>query len=79
MEHKSDLPTARRRSPPVTPEMAAKIKRLLAEGISQHDIAARFRINQGRVSEVKTGLKFAEIKPLQGEIAFEEQTFPAAH
>lgn len=79
MESKSGLPAPRRRSPPVTPEMAAKIRRLLAEGVSQHDIAAQFRINQGRVSEVKTGLKFAEIKPLQGEFDFEEQMFPAAH
>jgi len=26
-------------------------------GAAQHDIAAEFRINQGRVSEVKTGLR----------------------
>jgi len=44
---------------------------MLAEDISQHDIAAEFRINQGRVSEVKTGLKFAKIKAWQGEVSFE--------
>lgn len=71
MEWKPGLPAPRRRSPPVTPEMAAKIKKRLAEGAAQHDIAAEFRINQGRVSEVKTGLKYAEIKAWQAEFSFE--------
>ena len=42
-------------SPPVTPEVAAKIKRLLAEGLYQHQIASLLGLNQGRVSEVNTG------------------------
>lgn len=53
----------RRRSPDVTPEMAAKIKYLLDLGMMQHDIAAHFRINQGRVSEINTGMKFPGISP----------------
>ncbi|TVR05606.1 MAG: hypothetical protein EA385_17485 [Salinarimonadaceae bacterium] len=53
----------RRRSPDVTPEMAAKIKYLLALSITQHDIAAHFGINQGRVSEINTGMKFPGIEP----------------
>lgn len=51
-------------SPPVTPEMAAKIRALLDTGeITQHRIAAHFGINQGRVSELKTGKSFKGIKP----------------
>lgn len=51
-------------SPPVTAEMAAKIKALLAGGgITQHRIAAHFGINQGRVSELNTGKSFKAIKP----------------
>lgn len=53
----------RRRSPDVTPEMAAKIKHLLNLGMTQHDIAAHFRINQGRVSEINTGMKFPGVSP----------------
>ncbi|MEQ9178532.1 MAG: hypothetical protein RIF44_07410 [Nitratireductor sp.] len=51
----------RRRSPVVTPDMAARIKYLLNLGLTQHDIAARFKINQGRVSEIKTGMKYPGI------------------
>ena len=42
-------------SPPVTPEMATKIKKLLERGLYQHQIASVLGVNQGRVSEVKTG------------------------
>ncbi|MCD1634535.1 hypothetical protein K7H91_12205 [Martelella mediterranea] len=52
-----------RRSPRVTAEMAADIKRLLKQNMMQHDIAARFGINPGRVSEIKTGKKFGDIAP----------------
>lgn len=53
----------RRHSPEVTPEMAGKIKTMLAHGMIQHDIAAVFGINQGRVSEIKTGEKFGDVPP----------------
>jgi hypothetical protein len=42
---------APRRSPPVTPEMIAQMKVMYFEqGMSQHEIAAHFHVNQGRVS-----------------------------
>lgn len=50
-------------SPPVTPEMAAYIKYLRSLGFLQHDIASRFGINQGRVSEVLTGKRHAQVRP----------------
>jgi len=53
----------RKRSPRVTAEMAARIKRLLLERMMQHDIAAKFGINPGRVSEIKTGRRFGNIAP----------------
>jgi predicted XRE-type DNA-binding protein len=53
-------------SPVVTPEMAAKIKHYLITDMAQHDIAAMFKINQGRVSEIKTGKKFGDVAPMGG-------------
>lgn len=55
----------RRRSPEVSEEMAAIIKALLAQGMTQHDIAARFGINQGRVSEIHKGKRHPSILPAQ--------------
>ncbi len=41
-----------RRSPPVTPEMMAEMREMYyAKGMAQHEIAAHFHVNQGRVSE----------------------------
>lgn len=40
---------------PYTPEVYCEVKRRLAAGEYQHDIAADLGWNQGRVSEVKTG------------------------
>lgn len=69
MEIGIDVPYPRkRRSPEVTPEMAAAIKAMLKAGICQHDIAAYFKINQGRVSEINTGMKFPEVAPAQLEL-----------
>jgi predicted XRE-type DNA-binding protein len=42
-------------SPTVTAEMAAEIRKMKAEGLFTHQIAAHFGINQGRVSEVMNG------------------------
>ena len=50
----------RRRSPSVTPEMARNIRWLYRHGMMQHDIAAHYQINQGRVSEVVNGKRFPE-------------------
>lgn len=53
-----------RRSPPLTAELAALIKRLALEGeLLQHQIAARLNINQGRVSEVLNGKRFPDVPP----------------
>ncbi|MDP1625588.1 MAG: hypothetical protein Q8L94_00545 [Parvibaculum sp.] len=55
---------AKQRSPRLTREMAATIKWLVAkEGLLQHQAAARFGINQGRVSEVMSGKRFPGIPP----------------
>ena len=50
--------------------MAAKIKTLSDTGMCQHDMAAFFRISQGRVSEVNTGMKYPGIEPAQPEFVF---------
>ncbi len=52
-------------SPKLTPERAAKIKALLQGTPMNHaQIAAHLGgMNQGRISEVKTGKRFAEIQP----------------
>lgn len=54
----------RRVSSPMTAEVAAEIKRLARDtDLAQHEIAAQLRLNQGRVSEVLTLKKFAEVRP----------------
>jgi hypothetical protein len=51
----------RRRSPKMTADMASKMKtRVLHRGEAQHDVAAHFRVNQGRVSEVVRGKRFPD-------------------
>jgi hypothetical protein len=44
-------------------EQASIIKGLLARGEKQHDIAAFFAVNGGRVAEIAKGYKFPEVKP----------------
>ncbi len=53
----------RRSSPSVDGKMAALIKTMLKLGHHQHQIAAHFKINQGRVSEIKTGKTHASVAP----------------
>jgi hypothetical protein len=43
--------------------MAAKIKAMVAMGMLQHNVAAAFGINQGRVSDIKTGKTFSDVSP----------------
>ena len=50
----------RRHSNPVTAEMAQQIRAMVYEGMMQHDVAAYFGINQGRVSEVMNGKLYPE-------------------
>jgi hypothetical protein len=55
---------ATRRSPSLTPELAARIKRLAIDtNLMQHEIAALLKLNQGRVSEVLTGKRFGTVPP----------------
>lgn len=51
----------------ITPEMAAIIKARLLVGDLQHDIAADLRINQGRISEINTGKRFANVPPASND------------
>lgn len=44
---------------PYSPEVYLEVKRRLADGEYQHDIAADLGWNQGRVSEVNTGKRGA--------------------
>ncbi|QUM73043.1 hypothetical protein [Sphingopyxis granuli] len=59
----------RKASPPVTPQMAAEIRYLKSsKGLYNHQIAALFGINQGRVSEVLTGKTFPDVPSAQGSL-----------
>lgn len=52
----------KRKTPMLTADMAATIKYLVnVLGLLQHQAAAVFGINQGRVSEVVTGKRFPEV------------------
>lgn len=57
---------ARKPSPPLTAELASKIKHLLSLGrYHQHQIAALLGVNQGRISEVKRGRRWPDVGPSQ--------------
>jgi hypothetical protein len=45
----------------MTAEQAAITKGLLARGEKQHDVAAFFGVNGGRIAEIAKGKKFAEV------------------
>jgi hypothetical protein len=47
---------------------AAVIKGMLARGDKQHDIAAFFGQNGARINEIKSGEKFAEVKPTKADL-----------
>jgi hypothetical protein len=40
---------------------AAKVKAMLARGDRQSDIAAYFKVNGGRISEINTGKTFSSV------------------
>ena len=42
----------------LTYEDAIKIHGMIMQGMKQHDIAAKFGVNQGRISEINTGKRF---------------------
>jgi hypothetical protein len=50
-------------APKVTEEMASKIKGMLLRGDKPFDIAIYFGINNGRISEIKSGAKFEAVEP----------------
>ena len=45
------------------PEQVSIIKARIAQGEYQHRIAADFDLNQGRISEIATGKRYAAIPP----------------
>ena len=53
----------------LTPEQVSIIKARLVRGEYQHRIAADFDLNQGRISEISTGKRFADIPPAFMEAA----------
>lgn len=42
---------------------AAIVKGMLARGDRQHDIAAWFGVNGGRIAEIASGQKFSDVSP----------------
>lgn len=47
---------------------AAVVKGMLARGDRQHDIAAWFGVNGGRIGEISTGVKFTKVKPAEQDV-----------
>ena len=45
---------------------AALVKGMLERGDRQHDIAAWFGVNAGRIAEIATGQKFEHVGPASG-------------
>jgi hypothetical protein len=51
----------------LTRRQVAVIKARLKAGEYQHRIAADFDLNQGRISEIRTGKRFADVPPAEGD------------
>lgn len=47
----------------LTTNDAALILGMLLRGDRHHDIAAFFGVNQGRIAEIKDGLRFSDVMP----------------
>lgn len=47
---------------------AAVVKGMLQRGDRQHDIAAWFGVNGGRIAEISTGDKFGDVAATTGEL-----------
>jgi hypothetical protein len=45
-------------------EDAAVVKGMLERGDRQHDIAAWFGVNGGRIADIRTGKKFDDVDPI---------------
>lgn len=46
----------------LTDSDASMIKGMIERGDRNHDIASFFGVNQGRIAEIKNGMKFPEIR-----------------
>ncbi len=51
----------------LTAKDAAVVKARIKRGDRQSDIAADFRVNGGRISEINTGKKFPDVPPGTGQ------------
>lgn len=49
----------------LTERDAAMVKGMLARGDRQHDVAAWFGVNGGRIAEIATRKTFSKVSPLQ--------------
>jgi hypothetical protein len=49
----------------LTEQDAALVKAMLARGDRQHDIAAWFGVNGGRIAEIATRTKFRSVEPAE--------------
>jgi hypothetical protein len=47
---------------------AALVKGMLRRGDRQHDVAAWFGVNGGRIAEIASGSKFADVTPARDEL-----------
>ena len=47
---------------------AAIVKGMLARGDRQHDVAAWFGVNSGRIAEIATGVAFAWVKKTESDL-----------
>ena len=51
----------------LTKSDAALIKGMLRRGDRQHDIAAWFGVNSGRIAEIATGHRYTAVTPVAGD------------
>ena len=62
----------------LTSHDAAVVKGMLARGDRQHDIAAWFGVNGGRIAEIAGGIKFGYVEPCPDERLPPPGPYPAA-
>lgn len=62
----------------LNPNDAALIKGMLRRGDRQHDIAAWFGVNGGRIAEIAAGARFADIECADAEILPPQGPYPKA-
>jgi len=57
---------------------AALIKGMLSRGDRQHDIAAWFGVNGGRIAEIAVGTRFAEVEAASASVLPPQGPYPRA-